>query len=171
MMNTVWCEDLAGLSAETRSFRLASIRSRVTKVSTNRPYTSDIRSLISRPIDRMTKARQACRAPHPQKSLLLPVDFWPFMHRHIRDRCFHTHPPAQSIFTARGLQHNISRPAQRRDDAGADVGIIVRKHRGNASTRKNFPTAKLRCADINYPKACCGEGRAFNKHLILLRDK
>jgi hypothetical protein len=66
---------------------------------------------------------------------------------------------------------NTAYLAQRRDDAGADVGIIVRKHRGNASTRKNFPTAKLRCDDIKYPKACCGEGRAFNKHLILLGDK
>jgi hypothetical protein len=41
---------------------------------------------------------------------------------------------------------------QRRDDSGADVGIVVRKHRGNASTRENFPTAKLRRADINYQK-------------------
>jgi hypothetical protein len=53
---------------------------------------------------------------------------------------------AESIFAARDLQHNISKPAQRRDDAGADVGIVARKHRGNASTR--------RCKATYLPRNC-----------------
>jgi hypothetical protein len=36
--------------------------------------------------------------------------------------------------------------AQRRDSVGADIGIVARKHRRNASTRRsNLPTAKPRC--------------------------
>ena len=43
---------------------------------------------------------------------------------------------AERIFAARGLQHNISKPAQRRDDIGADVAIV-------ASRRRFDPPAKL----------------------------
>ena len=76
-----------------------------------------------------------------------------------------------SLGTSDGADQ-VFQPALRHDDVGADVGIVVRRHRGHRSpSRKNFPTAKLRCADINYAKACRGEGRAFNKHLILLRDR
>jgi len=59
---------------------------------------------------------------------LLPVDFAAIHvgHHHI--------DVAESIFAARGLQHNISKPAQRRDDVGADIGIVARKHGRDAST-------------------------------------
>ena len=77
---------------------------------------------------------------------------------------------AERIFAARGLQHNISKPAQRRDDIGADVAIVARKHRGDASTRRQSysPTAKPRCADINHARASRGEGRTLNERLTFL---
>ena len=35
-------------------------------------------------------------------------------------------PSPKSAIAARSLQHNISKPAQRRDDVGADVAIVAR---------------------------------------------
>jgi len=52
---------------------------------------------------------------------------------------------AESIFGARPPAKHIS-PAQRRDDVGADVVIVARKHRGNASTR--------RCKATHLPGNC-----------------
>jgi len=39
----------------------------------------------------------------------------------------------RSASAPRGLQHNISK-ARRRDDAGADIGIVIRQHRASVST-------------------------------------
>jgi len=53
--------------------------------------------------------------------------------------------PEHLLILARGLQHNLSNPAQRRDDVAADVSIAARKHRRDASTRRQSysPTAAL----------------------------
>jgi hypothetical protein len=54
---------------------------------------------------------------------------------------------AERIFAAHGLQHNISKPAQRRDDIGADVAIVARKHRGGFDAPAKILTREtaLRC--------------------------
>jgi hypothetical protein len=44
-------------------------------------------------------------------------------------------PGPKSAIAACSLQHNISKPAQRRD-VGVDVAIVARKNRGDASTRR-----------------------------------
>jgi hypothetical protein len=44
-------------------------------------------------------------------------------------------PSPKIAIAARSLQRNTSKPAQRHD-VGADVAIVTRKHRGDASTRR-----------------------------------
>src|SRR6267378_1259354 len=68
---------------------------------------------------------------------------------------------------------SATKPAQHRDDIGADVAIVARQHRGNASTRRQSyaPTAKLRCTDINHARASRGEGRTLNERLTFLHNR
>jgi hypothetical protein len=85
---------------------------------------------VSRLRRRRDDKGKACRAPQlSQKSLLLPVEF-AAVHApaspHQRPNAFILIHVAERIFAARGLQHNISKPAQRRDDIGADVAIVAR---------------------------------------------
>jgi hypothetical protein len=58
---------------------------------------------------------------------------------------------------------------------GADVAIVARKHRGDASTRRQSysPTAKLRCADINHnhARASRDDGRMLNERLTFLHNR
>ena len=60
-------------------------------------------------------------------------------------KCLHTHPRGGGHLRRGGLQHNIFKPAQRRHEIGADIAIVARKHRGDASTRRQSysPTAAL----------------------------
>ena len=87
----------------------------------------------------MTKACQVCRAAQfLQKSLYCRLILRPFMPGITTSETnyFILIHVAESIFAARGLQHNKCKPAQRRDELGVEVAIVAHKHRGDASTRR-----------------------------------
>jgi hypothetical protein len=142
-----------------------------------RPYTSGSNRPSFLSYRRDDKGIQACRAPQfPQKSLLLPVDFAAVhaRHHHIRDQMLSYSSTRRSASSPRAAS-STTKPAQHRDDIGADVAIVARQHRGNASTRRQSyaPTAKPRCADINHnhARASRGDGRMLNERLTCLHNR
>jgi len=106
----------------------------------------------------------------PAKEPLLPVDFA------AAHASLHQRPMLSYSSTSAEHLHRAQPPTQHIQAGAASRRRRRRRYHRPQASRKRFDPEKLsyrklRCADIKYPKACCGEGRAFNKHLILLRDK